>query len=102
MDVSVINRTLVTNYTSGVEEAISENPLHLECFKDKKFGDLMGRDVSECESKAIEHAISKELTPAQTKQMMEIFHGFREGASQKENDKALVRRHITFLANVIH
>ena len=49
------------------------------------------KGITENDLKELETMLSKELTPAQTKLAVDIFRGFREGATAKEKEAALVR-----------
>lgn len=88
VDVSIINRTLLANYSSSSEEDSSENGLHSG--EDKKIRKASDGRITDDELKDLETALLRELTPSQTKQIMEIFRGFREGASPKETENAIV------------
>ncbi|XP_055315503.1 uncharacterized protein LOC129575643 [Sitodiplosis mosellana] len=78
VDVSIINRTLL---------ALSQNRSH-SC-ESKNLRDFTDGRITEVKLKDLEDAFLKELTPLQTKQVMEIFRGFREGASSKETENTI-------------
>lgn len=82
VDASKINKTILEQFShknstekeSSSEEHESTSP----------------KGITENDLKELEKLLSKELTPAQTKLAMDIFHGFREGATAKEKEAALV------------
>lgn len=84
IDAAKINQTFFAEVSSSSEES-AENTLHSG--EVKKISD---GGITEDELKDIEDALSKELTPTQTKQVMKIFQGLREGATSKETENALV------------
>lgn len=51
---------------------------------------LPDEGLTENELKDLEKALLKELTPSQTKEIMKIFRGLRQGATSKETEDALV------------
>lgn len=84
VDVSKINRTVFEQFSRSTEER--ENKISSDEIETTSPKGITEKDLSE-----LEILLSKELSPTQTQHAIRIFRGFRDGASGKEKEAALVR-----------
>lgn len=82
-DTSKINRTVFEQLSKNTIEQ-SENEITEEVESSSAKG------ITEKDLEELENLLSKQLSPTQTKHAMNIFRGFRDGASAKEKEAALV------------
>lgn len=81
-DVSKINKTIFEQLTRKNANENEGNSDEIDSTSPK--------GITENDLKELEAMLSKELTPEQTKHAINLFRGFREGATAKEKEAALV------------
>lgn len=79
-DIGKINKTIFEQFS---HKNINEN-------SSDEVGTTSPKGITENDLKELETVLSKELTPAQAKHAIQIFRGFREGATAREKEAALV------------
>ncbi|XP_055315490.1 uncharacterized protein LOC129575635 [Sitodiplosis mosellana] len=82
VDVSKINKTIFEHFSQKNTNENDNNSEEVEGTSPK--------GITENDLKELETILSKELAPAQTKLAIQIFHGFRQGATAREKEAALV------------
>lgn len=83
VDASKINNTVFEQFSRNAEER--ENVISSD-----EVESTSPKGITEKDLKELEILLSKEMSPEKTQHAMRIFRGFREGATGKEKEAALV------------